>query len=230
MTNEENNTVLLSAECWQGAMIASQFAGKYLYRKDTELVLFQTYLAPSFGMTTMRNLDPILKKIAKEDLTVLKDKLIGDFGIPAEKIQKKVVKGELDDLLKAIPAEYANPALVIGSDNFVKTFSSDACGKIIRKFLNSSIRPIFFIMDSITIFEEQNVIIVSESENPDFLSFYKEIAGNAPDSMVIITNKNEKRAVMNSSTKKYFSEVMLSGNQSFNQIEKLFNERVLNSV
>ncbi|MBE0652550.1 MAG: hypothetical protein IH594_02055 [Bacteroidales bacterium] len=48
--------------------------------------------------------------------------------------------------------------------------------------------------------------------------------------MVIITNKNEKRAVLNSSTKKYFSRVMLSENQSFNHIEKLFNERVLNSV
>lgn len=211
-------------------MIASQFTGKYLYQKDTELVLFQTYLAPSFGMTTMRNLDPILKKIAKEDLTVLKDKLIGDYGIPAEKIQKKVVKGELDELLNVIPTEYANPALVVGSDNFDKTFGSDACGKIIRKFLNSNIRPIFFIMDSIAVIEEHRVIIVSESENPEFLSFYTKDAKNAHDSLVIITTKNEKRAVLNSSTKKYFAEVIPSVNQVFTPIEKLFNKRVLNSV
>lgn len=228
--NDHNGkTILLSAECWQGALKACRFAGKFLYDQESNFVLFQTYQTPSFGTTTMRNLDPILKKIAREDLTTLKDQLIGEFGIPSEKIEKIVVEGEFEDLLNEIAGKYSDNALVIGSD-FDQPFRADACGKSIQKLLQSSVRPIILVTGNIVIIQERGTIIICPGEetlSEDFLNFFQEKDNAAKEPLVIITKDNNKHINLEPTVGKYFTKITGNGEIRYSQAEKLLNERIL---
>ncbi len=92
--------ILVVADCTEGALPAAQFAIRNLYTTGSSIILLQTYQKRTFGQSTLRNIEPLLKKIASRELTELKNELVKDFRLKPNTISKTIIEGELWSVLK----------------------------------------------------------------------------------------------------------------------------------
>jgi len=148
--------ILILTDCINGAMTAARFAIRNLYTSNSSIILLQTYQKQGFGQSTLRNVLPLLKKIATSELTNLKNEIVKDFGIEAESISKIVKEGKLSLVLKKKFENRSGIILLLGIDP--KSLNSDFhCKKLIKSVFNSGIRPAYLISDSIIRIEEGSI-------------------------------------------------------------------------
>jgi len=154
-------TILVLAECQEGALKAGRYAIKHLYDEETRIILLQTYKAPKFGLTMVRNLSSILKSISKEDLTVLKNTFIKEFGIPSDNIVKLAMEGDLSTIAQQEFKNCDNLSVVIGTD-CTPLYSKNPYKQILFFMTNTGIRPIFLIDGSITRIDRSRIHVIPE--------------------------------------------------------------------
>jgi len=156
--------ILVLAECQEGALKAGRYAIKHLYDEETRIILLQTYKAPKFGLTMVRNLPSILKSISKEDLTVLKNTFMKEFGIPSENIEKLAMEGDLSTIAQQEFRNCDNLSVVIGTD-CTPLYSKNPYKQILFFMTNTGIRPIFLIDGSITCIGRSKILVIPEIED-----------------------------------------------------------------
>lgn len=109
----KNPTIVVIVEGLEGGLKAARFVLKHLHKDNQRFVLLQVYKVHG-GMFLMRNLPLILKNISMEDLRRLKDKLIEEFGIESDKIEKMAAEGSIDEVLNNRFRKEKNIIAVIG--------------------------------------------------------------------------------------------------------------------
>lgn len=160
----KGKTILILSECQQGALKAGRFALKHLYDNQTRVILLRTFKSPKFGLTMIRNLPSILKDISKEDLTVLKNTFIKEFGIPSDNIVKHAMEGDLITIAQQEFKNCDNLSVVIGTDS-TPLYSKNPYKQILSFMTITGIRPIFLIDDSITRIDRSKILVISENED-----------------------------------------------------------------
>lgn len=207
--NNNKKTVVILAECWNGATNASSFAARLLFNKDTSIILLHTYIKPATGTEMLQNIIPILKKIAEEELDELENNLVEEFNIPVENIEKKVMEGNLKSVMKKQFGHYTNMSVVLGP-GMEKEYYKDSCRNTISAIMNTRPRPLFLISDFITLIEQSRISVITEKENKvsaEYIDFLKEISGEKKPLIDIISNDNKKLIKMNKETARHFSDM-----------------------
>ncbi len=143
--NPNAKTILVVAECQEGALKAGRV---------------QTYKAPKFGLSGMRDLSSILKKMSKEDLTTLKNTLIQEFNSPADDISKIAIEGSLSTIAQQEFKDYDSLSIVIGTD-CTPLYSKNPYKQIFSLMI-TGIRPIFIVDDCIALIDRTKIVVISE--------------------------------------------------------------------
>lgn len=228
-TGIHKKTVVLLAECWNGAFDAGHFAAKLLFDTSTRIILLQTYQRPDTGVAKLLDLTQILKQTAEEDLSVLKAKLVKESGLPAGNIEKVVIEGDLKSVIKDEFSSYPNLSVVLGPDthNLIRKGSSR---KIVGELVRSKLRPLFLISDFITIIEESRIILIAEKEeniSAVYLNFLIDTYDEENAPVEIITADNKKTIKMSKNTAGHFSNSLTPSDFRRNSLEQIFYNRVI---
>ena len=204
-------TILVLAECQQGALKAGRYAIKHLYDNQTRIIILQTYKAPKFGLSMVRNLPSILKDISKEDLTVLKNTFIKEFGVPSKNIVKLAMEGDLTTIAQQEFKNCDNLSVVIGTD-CTPLYSKNPYKGIASFMTITGIRPIFLIDDSITRIDRSKILVIPENGNnmPErFKDFLINISEKDKIPVEYLTRENKNTASFPEVSTCYFlNEVM----------------------
>jgi hypothetical protein len=185
-------TILVIADCQHGAMEAGRFAVRNLYDSNSRILLQQTYQKPQYGRGMLRDISPMLEKIAKEELTKLKNDMIKEFGLPAGSIGKVAFEGELSTILRTRFSNTPGLSVVVGFDPRL-SYRSFPCRKIIRSVKDSGLSPLFVVSDSITLIDNRNIILFTKDEKQvcsDYLNFLKVIKSKNRMRMTTLTMEN----------------------------------------
>ena len=211
--NRKSNckTILVLAECQQGALKAGRYAIKHLYDPQTRVILLRTFKSPKFGLTMIRNLPSILKDISKEDLTVLKNTFIKEFGIPSDNIVKHAMEGDLITIAQQEFKYCDNLSVVIGTDS-TPLYSKNPYKQILSFMTITGIRPIYLIDDCVTRIDRSKILVISENVDkmPEkFKDFLINISEQDKIPVEYSTGKNKNTASFSErSTLCSFNEVM----------------------
>ncbi len=158
---EELPTILMLVENTQGALRAGQFVFSNLYTPQTRVILLQTYRVQGFGMGLVRNLSQILKEIALDELTMIKNRFIEEFGIPSENLHKVAFEGDLGSILKERYCKPQNLTIVIGEEQ--NLMDHETPYKQLSTVLESSCADhIFYLNENMTYIDPSKILIVSE--------------------------------------------------------------------
>lgn len=228
--HKSNNekTVIILAECWNGANNASRFAARLLFNKNTRIILLHTYMKPATGIVMLRDITPILKNIAEEELYALERKLVEELNIPAGNIEKKAIEGNLKSVIETQFGHYTNMSVVLGP-GMEKEYYKDSCRSTISAIMNTRPRPLFLISDFITLIEKSRISIITEKENKvssAYINFLKDISGEKKPLIDVISNDNKKSIKMNKETARHFSDLPDNSDTRQNSAEQI----LINSV
>jgi len=224
-----SKTVVLLAECLNGAIDAGRFAAKLLFDHSTRIILLHTYQKPAMGVTMMRDLTGVLRRTAEWDLTVLKSKLVREFELPPENIEKMVVENDLKSVLNNELGNHEHLSVVLGPD-ISNPFRRGSCRKIVRALVESKLRPVFLVSDFITLVEESRIIVIAEKEaniSIVYLNFLNDIYGRENVMVEIVTEENNKMIRMNRKTSRHFSNRIHSSELRDNSMEQIFYDRLV---
>ena len=155
-------TILILSECQQGALKAGRYALKHLFDNQTRIILLRPFQAPKFGLSMMRNLSSVLKDISKEDLTVLKNTFIKEFGIPSDSIVKLAMEGDLITIAQQEFKKCDNLSVVIGTD-CTPLYSKNPYKQILSFMTITGIRPIYLIDDCVTRIDRSKILVIPEN-------------------------------------------------------------------
>lgn len=172
--------IVVLAECWSGTRNAIGFAMHYLMDEQTRLILLQTYKEPNLPGDIMDSIFPMLRKIAMDEITSLKNQIIKEYGIPGEYIDKRVEFGDAGKVISKLLPSSECTVVVMG----IETGSSSAfkaCLEILNSLKNCKSRPIFLVGESLVMIEKSCVILASATEKnitSDLQNILKLFAGN----------------------------------------------------
>lgn len=228
--HKSNNekTVIILAECWNGATNASRFTARLLFNKDTRIILLHTYIRPATGIVMLRDITHILKKIAEEELDALERKLVEDYNIPAINIEKKAIEGNLKSIMETRFGHFTNMSVVLGP-GMDKEYYKDSCRSTISAIMETRPRPLFLISDFITLIEQSRISVITEEEDKvpaAYIDFLKKISGENKPIIDIISNDNNKPIKMNKETARHFSVL----HDSSDIIQNTAEQVLINSV
>lgn len=145
----ENNqsSILILADFSDGSWHATSFAMQFLYKEKSPVTILQTYQNPDWGHLMMRKLSHHLKKITKNELQALKNRLLNHFNIEKHKVNTLSIEGELNSVLNFKP-------LIKGQHNLVlSTYSSfeDSCkrqNRCLEKIIDTATHPMFILPET----------------------------------------------------------------------------------
>jgi len=229
--NNNTKTVVILAECWNGAVNASRFAARLLFNENTRIILLHTYMRPSTGIIMIRDITPILKKIAEEELVTLENRLVNEFELPAENIEKIAIEGNLGDIMETYFGHYTNLSVVLGPgmDN---QYFKDSCRNTVKTIMNARPRPLFLISDFITLIEKNRINIITEKEenvSQAYIDFLEDISADYKPRIEIISSDNQKRIEINKETANHFSDLAGITGISSNSAEQILINSLLHA-
>ncbi len=137
-------TILILADFSDGSWHATSFAMQYLYNEKSPVSILQTYQNPGWGHFMMRKLSHHLKKITKDELKTLKNKLLKHFKIDKQKINTLSIEGELNSVLNYKPIINGQHNLVLSTNNSLQ----DSCRRqngCLEKIINTAESPLFIL-------------------------------------------------------------------------------------
>ncbi|MCG6191114.1 hypothetical protein [Maribellus maritimus] len=137
-------TILILADFSDGSWQATSFAMQFLYRKNSPVTILQTYQNPGWGHLMMRKLSHHLKKITKNELRALKNRLLTHFKVEKQKINTLSVEGELNSVLNFKPIINGRHNLVLSTHNSF----NDSCKRqngCLETIINTAQNPLFIL-------------------------------------------------------------------------------------
>lgn len=200
-------TVVIVAECWNGAGDAARFVARNLFDHSTHVVLLYSYKKPAGGIMMLRDITKVLKKIAEEELMSLKKVLINDMGLPEDSIENMVIESELESAIRTVLDNRGNISIVLGTGTQNQWLNSN-CKKIINTVLKSRLYPVFLVSENITIIEESGMTIIADKENSineGYLDFLKEISCIEEPGIRIVANDNRNWINLDRKTAVHFA-------------------------
>lgn len=230
-SSHEPKTILLLAECWGGAISASRFAAQMLFDKQSHIILLNTYQQHRSGVSMMRSITPILKKTAKEDLEILKNTLVSEYGIPENNITEKIYEGDIISVINSEYSQHKNLSIVLGQ-NLNNPLRQGFCRKVINYLLSSQIRPVFLISNIITLIESSRIILFAEKEESIsnlYTNYLRDKFAGDYKQLDIVTHNNIPNIKMDQSTEQLFSKQIKHRKHSMNTCEYLLYDLIENS-
>ena len=201
MAVDEKNIMVLT-DCSHGALDAGRFAVKYLFDNKSKIILLQTYHTPVQSKNVLDTISPMLEKVARRELNELKAKLSLEYDISQEKIEIRVIEGELKDIIITEFGNLKKFSIVAGSVS-ESSPNKIPCRNIIEALVQSNIYPVFLISDCITLIEQSRILIIVDNENkiPDQYREYLQDIGKGktvdisvtPEHKMLICNSYSKR-------------------------------------
>lgn len=223
--------ILVLTDCSHGALDAGRFAVKYLFDEYSGIILLQTFQTPVQGQSVLNTISPMLEKIARRELNELKARLSEDCGISRDKIEARVIEGELEDILVNEFGKYNDLSIVAGAIS-ESAPNKIPCRNIINALMNCNIHPVFLISEGITLFEESRILLITANENKissQYLNYLRELGSLKGKAFELVTENNKRQIAMTPESCRHFSAVMDCNNERRLSFEKLFYERVLSS-
>jgi len=155
-------TILILVECLPSALRAGKYVFQNLYDNNTEVILLQAYKIPKFGHLMTRDFTSKLNEIALEDLSVLKDSFIKEFGVNPEQIIKVTREGDLNTIVEDELKNLKNPLLILGAESSLT--KKKITNKQILSFIkNNRHRPTILIDDNITLIDKSKILFIAEN-------------------------------------------------------------------
>lgn len=153
----KGRTIIILVECQKKALNAGRFVLNNIYTDADRIFLAQIYKIQGAGLFTMRNLSKILKDISMEDLTILKNELIEEFGIHPDKIHKLPIEGEITTELKEEFGNSNASVVIIGEDT--KFFQHENPQKDISTIIEGTFsKSIFNVEKEISLFDDTETL------------------------------------------------------------------------
>ena len=176
----------------------------------------------------LRDITPMLEKIAKEELTKLKNEMIKEFGLPAGSIGKLAIEGELSTVLKRMFGNTSGLSVVIGYDPIL-SYRAFPCRSLVKAAADSGLRPFFVVSDSITLIESSNITLFTGDERQvcsDYLDFLEDMSDKNGMRMTTITRENGGKFRPDPETTLHFSAGADSQIDNLTVGEYLFRQEV----
>lgn len=227
-SNTKGRTILVLADCLHGAMAAGRFAVRNLLDSNSRIILLQTYRKPAYGQSTLRDISPILEKVAKAELTELKNQIVKEFGLPAGSIGKATLEGDLGIVLRNWFGNTPGLSVVVGSDPRL-SYRSFPCRKVIGAVVESGLTPLFVVSDSVTLIDREGITLFAGEENEvksDYFDFLTEVSNKRELRMTTITVDSDSRFFPSGDTTLHLSGNHGSRSDNISGGEMIFRKEV----
>ena len=146
-TGNNQPPILILADFSDGSWYATSFAMQFLYNKNSQMTILQTYQNPGWGHLMMRKLSLHLKKITTNELRALKHRILKHFNIEEEKVNTLSIEGELNTILNFKPIINGRHNLVLSTHNSF----DDSCKRqngCLEKIIDTAKNPLFILPDT----------------------------------------------------------------------------------
>jgi len=161
--NQAKERILILADFSEGNCEALQFTMEFLYKKNSEIYIVQTWQKPNFGSSMVRDLSSILKNIAKDDLMGLKRNLLADYTLSDSQIRLFPFEGDLSGLFKSEFYRDGNWQVVMASsENGYQLSGNPRIIEIIDKVG----QPLYILSGLKGLSSFSDVFVLSDTENP----------------------------------------------------------------
>jgi len=214
--------ILILADFSDGSWHAISFGMQFLYTPQSPIFILPTFQNPNFGQSMLRDIVPRLKKITKQELRVLKSRLLRNFKIKAKYVKLLSLNGELVSILqdKQDLKELYN--LVIGTySSFVNSCTmQNLC---MTKIINCSSNPLFILPQMFEHKENKKILFVA---NPfkvpsmqiknHILSICEKINSELDILFVVENESQKKNKEVQEFFEKYFKEIKYAINYVIN--------------
>lgn len=227
-SNTKGRTILVIADCLHGAMAAGRFAVRNLRDSDSRILLLQTYRKPGYSQGLLRDISPILEKVAKAELTELKNEMVKEFDLSASSIGKATLEGDLRVVLKNWFGNTPGISVVVGSDPRL-SYRSFPCRKVVGAVVESGLTPVFVVSDSITLIDREGITLFAAEEkevSSDYFDFLKEMSGKRELKMTTITVDSGNRFFPSGDTTLHLSVDPGSRSDNITGGEMIFRKEV----
>ncbi|MGM0666517.1 MAG: hypothetical protein ACQETA_04285 [Bacteroidota bacterium] len=229
MKKNSKKTVVIVAECWNGASEAGRFAARNLFDDSTRIILLHSYKRPATGIMMIRNITPRLRQIAEEELLSLKKELVQEMKLPEKNIENIVQEGDLKSIIRSVCEKHADLSIVLGPGTGNMPLSGP-CKKIISAVMESRSVPIFMVSEFITIVEESRITVIAEEEgtiNEAYLDFLKDFSGKNGSGVKVIARDNSNKVNIDRKTARHFAVKDQSAGEPRTAIEQVLVSRLV---
>ncbi|WP_319501329.1 hypothetical protein [uncultured Draconibacterium sp.] len=206
----ENNppSILILADFSDGSWHATSFAMQFLYKEKSPVTILQTYQNPGWGHLMMRKLSHHLKKITRNELRALKNRLLKHFSIEKQKVNTLSIEGELNSVLNFKPIINGRHNLVLSTHNSFE----DSCKRqngCLERIIDTAKHPLFILPDNFEGETSKKILFVA---NPDkkpseqLCSQVIEICKSTRSNLEILFVLKTEDQNINGDVKSYFHE------------------------
>ncbi|WP_163321743.1 hypothetical protein [Draconibacterium mangrovi] len=200
-------SILILADFSDGSWHATSFAMKFLY-KESPVTILQTYQNPGWGHLMMRKLSHHLKKITRNELRALKNRLLKHFSIEKQKVNTLSVEGELNSVLNFKPIINGQHNLVLSTHNSFE----DSCKRqngCLEKIIDTAQHPLFILPETFEGETSKKILVVANPDkNPSeqLCSQVLEICRRTQSNLEILFVLKTENQNINAHVKSYFHE------------------------
>ncbi|MDX8339593.1 hypothetical protein SLH46_10390 [Draconibacterium sp. IB214405] len=156
-------SIMILADFSDGSWHATSFAMRFLYTEKSPVTLLQTYQNPGWGHLMVRKLSLHLKRITKNELSALKNRILKHFTIEKQKINTLSIEGELNSVLSYKPIIKGRHNLVLSTYNSFE----DSCKRqngCLEKIIDTAKHPLFILPETFEGETSKKILFVG---NPD---------------------------------------------------------------
>lgn len=156
-------SILILADFSDGSWHATSFAMQFLYTETSPVTILQTYQNPGWGHLMMRKLSHHLKKITRNELRALRNKLLKHFSIEKQKVNTLSIEGELNSVLNFKPIIKGQHNLVLSTYNSFENSCKRQNG-CLEKIIDTAKHPLFILPETFERETSKKILFVA---NPD---------------------------------------------------------------
>ncbi|WP_167607722.1 hypothetical protein [Maribellus sediminis] len=156
-------SIVILADFSDGSWHATSFAMQFLYKEKTPITILQTYQNPGWGHLMMRKLSHHLKKITKNELRILRNRLLKQFKIEKQNINTLSIEGELNSVLNYKPIINEQDNLVLSTHNSFE----DSCKRqngCLEKIIETVRNPLFILPETFEDETSKKILFVGNPE------------------------------------------------------------------
>lgn len=228
MKRNSNKTIVIVAECWNGASEAGRFAARNLFDNYTRIILLHSYKRPARGIMMIRDITSRLKQIAEEELMSLKKQMVEEMHLPEENIKNIAREGDLKSIIRSVCEKYTDLSIVLGPGTGNMPLNGP-CKKIIGAVMENRSVPIFMVSEYITIVEESRITVIAEEENKInevYLDFLRNLSGKKGSDIIVIAKDNGNKADIDMKTARHLAISKQVGAYPRTEIEQVLVSRL----